>query len=95
MEKDTKRQLAVSMLVEKSRERGEGYLPKKTDFTNEEACFIKQKLGPWPRALEEAGLKERTRPDSKELSRLKRERLKRKEKKAKSGNTDREDKKKG
>ncbi len=32
-------------------------LPKKTDFSQEEVMAIKAFLGPWPRALETAGLK--------------------------------------
>ena len=37
-----------------------GRLPKKSDFTEAEAAMIKSLLGPWPRALEKAGVKERT-----------------------------------
>lgn len=33
-------------------------LPKKSDFTEQEVARIKSFLGPWPRALEAAGLKE-------------------------------------
>lgn len=32
--------------------------PKKADFTDNEVAMIKSFLGPWPRALEAAGLKE-------------------------------------
>lgn len=32
-------------------------LPKKSDFVPYEISFIKSMLGPWPRALEAAGLK--------------------------------------
>ena len=35
----------------------EARLPQKSDFSDEEICFIKQNLGAWPRALEKAGLK--------------------------------------
>ena len=35
---------------------GERY-PKRSDFTNEEVVAVKAFLGPWPRALEKAGLK--------------------------------------
>lgn len=31
--------------------------PQKNDFTNEEVADIKARLGPWPRALEAAGIK--------------------------------------
>lgn len=39
------------------RERGETRYPRRTDFTGEEVVAIKALLGPWPRALECAGLK--------------------------------------
>lgn len=32
--------------------------PKKSDFDNEDVNMIKAYLGPWPRALEAAGIKE-------------------------------------
>lgn len=32
-------------------------LPKKDDFSQNEVAFIKSYFGPWPRALEAAGLK--------------------------------------
>ena len=47
---------ALTMLYEKNTAMGR--LPVKSDFEYEEVCFIKQILGPWPRALEYAGLKE-------------------------------------
>lgn len=49
-----------------------GRLPQKGDFDSETVCFIKQKLGPWPRALEAAGLKAPPAVSAKEKSRLKR-----------------------
>lgn len=55
MEQIDKKQRAIKMLLDKSKELG--HSPLKSDFSSEDACFIKQKLGPWPRALEEAGLK--------------------------------------
>lgn len=39
-----------------------GRLPKKTDFDEATRSRIKAFLGPWPRALESAGLKEKTEP---------------------------------
>ena len=80
MDKDEKRALAEGMLREKFAEKGE--LPKRSDFTPQQVCFIKQKLGPWPRALEAAGLKEPQKISSKEKSRLRRERSKRERRKA-------------
>lgn len=55
MSDDKKRELAVSLLQRKYAELGR--LPKRSDFPPETVCFIKQKLGPFPRALEQAGLK--------------------------------------
>lgn len=49
-------------------------IPVRHDFTPGEVCFIKQKLGPWPRALEAAGLKDPPEVSAKDKSRLKRER---------------------
>lgn len=34
-----------------------GRVPVKSDFTPDDVSRIKSKLGPWPRALEAAGLK--------------------------------------
>lgn len=67
-----KKEYAVKLLCEKNSLLGR--LPKKSDFDPETVCFIKQKLGPWPRALETAGLKEVTKISAAEKSRLKRER---------------------
>ena len=53
---DSKAQAAVELLTDRKNELGR--LPKKSDFDSETICFIKQKLGPWPRALEKAGLKD-------------------------------------
>lgn len=55
MNKNDKRLAAIGMLKEAEAELGR--LPKRSDFDSETVCFIKQKLGPWPRALEAAGLK--------------------------------------
>lgn len=40
-----------------------GRIPLKADFEEFERMQIKTFLGPWPRALEEAGLKERKQKD--------------------------------
>lgn len=47
---------AIRLLKEKTVELGR--LPKKQDFEDGLAGVIKASLGPWPRALEKAGLKE-------------------------------------
>lgn len=74
MTEDIKRQQAIDLLTNKSKELNN--IPKKADFSEEEVCFIKQKLGPWPRALEEAGLKEKRKLTGREKSKLKRKRIK-------------------
>ena len=51
-------------------------LPKRSDFDSKTVCFIKQKLGAWPRALELAGLKTPPEISTKEKSRMKREKRK-------------------
>ena len=52
---DEKRSWAISVLQEKSKELEK--LPKKDDFDEVTRSRIKAYLGPWPRALEAAGLK--------------------------------------
>ncbi|MBQ3865612.1 MAG: hypothetical protein II776_01825 [Clostridia bacterium] len=64
---------AVDLLQKKAAALGR--LPVKTDFSPEEVARIKAALGPWPRALEAAGLKE-----PKEKSSLMKNREKRKKK---------------
>lgn len=54
-ELDCKTESAINILIQKSKELNR--LPKRSDFEPKTVCFIKQKLGPWPRALERAGLK--------------------------------------
>lgn len=53
---DEKKAWAVALLQEKSKELNR--LPKKDDFDEPTRSRIKAYLGPWPRALEAAGLKE-------------------------------------
>lgn len=71
---DKKYSEAIVLLQNKATELGR--LPKREDFSPEVVCLIKQKLGPWPRALEKAGLKEQLKRSAKEKSREKRERIK-------------------
>lgn len=44
-------------MAEKLLASGEERYPKRSDFTDEQVVAIKAFLGPWPRALEKAGLK--------------------------------------
>lgn len=68
---DEKKETALLLLRNKAAQTGT--LPKRSDFAPDEVCLIKQKLGPWPRALEAAGLKEPPPVSAKEKSRIKRE----------------------
>lgn len=52
-----------------------GRLPKKEDFAEADRARIKAFLGPWPRALEAAGLKEAKAEDAKPKKRRKASRL--------------------
>ena len=52
---------AITLLKNKSEElsrAGEQRFPRRSDFSEDEVNAIKSFLGPWPRALEAAGLKE-------------------------------------
>ena len=53
---EDKKNWAVGLLCQKAEELGR--LPKKEDFDEITRSRIKAFLGPWPRALEAAGLKE-------------------------------------
>ena len=63
----------VSLLLEKYETLKR--LPKKSDFSDDEVAMIKSYLGPWPRALETAGVKE-PNPLKEQKKRDKRERQK-------------------
>lgn len=54
------REDCIKLLTDKGRSlrsAGEERYPQRRDFTDAEVCAIKAQLGPWPRALEAAGLK--------------------------------------
>lgn len=61
MAQENKKDWAVKELQKKAQELGR--LPKKDDFDEVTRSRIKAFLGPWPRALEAAGLKE-AKPDA-------------------------------
>lgn len=64
------------VLLRETRERllREGFnrYPKRADFREEEVVAIKAFFGPWPRALEAAGIKPKRNGDRLEKNRLKR-----------------------
>ena len=62
---EEKKAWAEDLLRRKSQELGK--LPTKKDFDNATCAQIKAFLGPWPRALESAGLKEPRTKDKKLL----------------------------
>ena len=70
----------LRLLKEKAAElerNGERRYPKRSDFSEDEVSAIKSFFGPWPRALEAAGLKEARSDDRKQRTREKRIRSKR------------------
>lgn len=68
----------INLLLNKYREMGEGSVyPKRSDFSEREVVAIKACFGPWPRALEAAGIKPQRDGDRKEKNREKRARAKR------------------
>lgn len=81
MKNEDKTGYAKKLLTDKAEKLG--CVPKKTDFSPDEVCFIKQKLGPWSRALEAVGLKEAPAVSAKDKSRIKRERSRKNRKAAK------------
>ncbi len=56
MTPEEKKLWAIDLLIKKEKEVGR--LPKKDDFDEVTRSRIKAFLGPWPRALEAAGLKQ-------------------------------------
>lgn len=83
------RETAVRNAVELLRKKAEelSRLPKKTDFTEREVIMVKACLGPWPRALEAAGLKEVSKARIERLARRREKRIRAKVKRrvAKNG----------
>ena len=74
------RSRALELLKEKQEELnrlGEDRYPKRSDFSDAQVVAIKAFLGPWPRALEAAGIKPPRGDDRLERNREKRIRAKR------------------
>jgi hypothetical protein len=75
------REDCIKLLYEKRQNllsQGEERFPQRNDFSPEEVVAIKAFLGPWPRALEAAGIKEPPPFDRKAKNTEKRIRAKRK-----------------
>ena len=64
----------------------EGRLPKKSDFSVDDVNRIKGFFGPWPWALEEAGLKKSKQDERKQRNYEKRQRAKANRKSVGEGN---------
>ena len=60
----------------KLREQGLNRYPQRSDFDDMQVVYIKAHFGPWPRALEEAGIKPKRSDDRLEKNREKRIRAK-------------------
>lgn len=70
----------LTLLTEKYhvlQEQGEHRYPKRSDFADREVMAIKAFLGPWPRALESAGIKPKRSEDRLQKNHEKRARAKR------------------
>ena len=96
MERYTKEQ-AILLLQEKAcqlAEDGEQRFPKRSDFSDDEVNAIKAFLGPWPRALETAGLKEKRGTDRLEKNREKRIAAKRRRREAEKAQKNQKEKEK-
>lgn len=71
------KEYCIELLQRKFKETGE--YPKKADFTVQEMSAIKSFFGPWPRALEAAGVKapkENTKADRRRQKRIETKRAK-------------------
>ena len=76
----------LSLLVNKQKELNDSGLtrfPQRSDFLENEVMSIKAFLGPWPRALEAAGVKEPRNDDRLQKNREKRARAKKRLRQAK------------
>lgn len=89
---DNSKEKCIELLKEKQNtltEAGEVRFPRRSDFSAAEVMAIKAHLGPWPRALEAAGLKPERNDGHEKLALEKRIRSKRRRTAAKhSKNTD-------
>lgn len=86
LEQNLTREQCIALLTNKFDTLGR--LPKKSDFSDYEVMMIKSHLGPWPRALEAAGIKP-PRDDSYLKKKIeKRERAKQRKSQYKSGTKD-------
>ncbi len=79
-EKKYTKEICLELLRAKKQElqaSGADRLPQRSDFEPDEVVAVKAYLGPWPRALEAAGLKEPRGEDRLKKNREKRRRARR------------------
>ena len=69
----------------------EGRLPRKSDFSDDDVNRIKGFFGPWPWALEAAGLKESKKEEQKEKNRLKHQRSRERRRQFRAARSDAEE----
>lgn len=85
------RERCVSLLrgmSEGLRGRGEERYPRRSDFSDAEVTAIKAFLGPWPRALEAAGLKPPRNDNQAQRTKAARARAKRRRRETDTGSTE-------
>lgn len=80
MKPEERKEWAANLLRQKEKEIGR--TPKKDDFDEATRSRIKASLGPWPRALEAAGLKE-VNPKERRLKKRKKTELRKQKGEAK------------
>jgi hypothetical protein len=91
MEEKLTRENCITLLqqeYERLQTLGENRYPQRSDFTEKEVVAIKAFLGPWPRALEVAGIKPPRCDDQEKRNEEKRIRAKRRKTLAKKQNTE-------
>lgn len=87
MDRKYTKEECLALLVQKQCELGDERFPQRSDFSKAEVVAIKAHLGPWPRALEAAGIKPPREDDRKEKNREKRIRAKRRRTEARKAAT--------
>ena len=77
MGKSYTKEECIALLQGKQEQIGKERMPCRSDFSEAEVVAIKAHLGPWPRALEAAGLKEASGEDRRQKNRQRRVETKR------------------
>ena len=78
----------IRLLQERQQTIGTNRYVKRDDFSDEEVAAIKSFFGPWPRALEQAGIKQERDISRLEMNRDKRARARKRRQEAKKATLD-------